>query len=301
MRDFSHWCAQVLRCVHFSPDRKAIEQELSAHYEDSVRDYERVGYEAALARERALRDLGDPEEVGRSLNRAHAPWLGWLWLVSRAGFWLSFWAGVYVVAVHGFLTGSLDAVTCLRNTVFPPEGDLGLYETVKAEREASPDYTWGGPLTTEGSFDTGDYAITLVKGDWWHNEKRDLYEARAIWKVTPKELWYSEPGGWVTWRVYDFLELTTDAGQSLHCFQQKGDFYHQEVPQVEWYEEVFELTGAHWMDPEREGEPIAYGRDLGGWYLSLELTTREQPEWMELTYPIGENGWAWRIDWEVAE
>ena len=28
--------------------------------------------------------VGDPVEIGKALDRVHRPWLGWLWLVSKA-------------------------------------------------------------------------------------------------------------------------------------------------------------------------------------------------------------------------
>lgn len=65
------------------PDRAAIAAELTAHYEDHVRDLERLDYPLKLAKQRALLAMGDPEEVGRGLDRVHKPWLGWLWKVSR--------------------------------------------------------------------------------------------------------------------------------------------------------------------------------------------------------------------------
>ena len=81
------WRDSVLRFVQFRPDHEAIAKELYQHYEDSVLDFERIGYEEALARERALQAMGDPVEVGKGLNKAHKPWLGWL---QKATEWTAF-------------------------------------------------------------------------------------------------------------------------------------------------------------------------------------------------------------------
>ena len=80
---FQIWCERVTNYVRFKPDRYVIAEELKAHYEDHVRDLERIGYEEGLAEERALAAMGDPEEIGRAMDRAHKPWLGWLWIISR--------------------------------------------------------------------------------------------------------------------------------------------------------------------------------------------------------------------------
>lgn len=81
--DFRNWCRQVTDQVRFKPDRAAIEQELTAHYEDHVRDLVRLDYTPELARQRALAAMGDPKTIGKALDRVHKPWLGWLWRLSR--------------------------------------------------------------------------------------------------------------------------------------------------------------------------------------------------------------------------
>nr|WP_325195509.1 permease prefix domain 1-containing protein [uncultured Oscillibacter sp.] len=85
MRDFYRWRDSVVRQMRFKPDRAIVAEELTAHYEDHVKDLERLGYDRSLAESRALDAMGDAEEIGRALDKAHRPWLGWLWLVSRWG------------------------------------------------------------------------------------------------------------------------------------------------------------------------------------------------------------------------
>ena len=99
--DWKEWCSRTVSHVRFKPDRKTIEKELTDHYEDHKRDLERIGYAPKLAAERALRAMGDADAVGEALNRAHKPWLGWLWEVSR------------VLVLSLFL---LTAVILLRNS-----------------------------------------------------------------------------------------------------------------------------------------------------------------------------------------
>lgn len=77
------WVREVLAQVRFWPDHKAIQKELLAHLEDGRADLMRLGYDRRTAEERTLRGMGDPAETGRALDRAHKPWLGWLWQISR--------------------------------------------------------------------------------------------------------------------------------------------------------------------------------------------------------------------------
>ena len=84
LREFYKWRDDVVEQIRFRPDRAAVAEELTAHYEDHVKDLERLGYEHELADQRALGDMGDPVEIGKAMDRVHQPWLGWLWLVSKA-------------------------------------------------------------------------------------------------------------------------------------------------------------------------------------------------------------------------
>ena len=98
--EWKDWCDRAVGHVRFRPDRKAIERELTEHYMDHRQDLRRIGHDPELASQRALRAMGDPDEVGRALDRAHRPWLGWLWEVSRVLAALAL-AGVLWTAVWG--------------------------------------------------------------------------------------------------------------------------------------------------------------------------------------------------------
>ena len=141
MGNFDHWCDAVVRLVRFAPDRPAIARELRDHYEDSVKDYVRVGYEEDLARSRALRDLGDAEEVGRAMDKAHKPWLGRLWQAS--------WVALILTAV--FAAASMYE--------YQLEGMLGRIrlepEPYFENVEVMPD------LPCPGDFESGIYTYTF--------------------------------------------------------------------------------------------------------------------------------------------
>lgn len=104
MWEFRSWRAAVLAQVRFRPDRAAIEAELTAHYEDHVQDLERVGYDRQLAEQRALAAMGDPEEIGRALDKVHKPCLGWIWRLSR---WLMVVLAITAVCAAWFLDGAV--------------------------------------------------------------------------------------------------------------------------------------------------------------------------------------------------
>ena len=85
---FSQWINQVTGCVHFIPDRKSIEKELTDHFQDHVQALLDSGYDLPLAEERALNAMGDAREIGTALNKIHRPWLGWLWKGTQILVWV---------------------------------------------------------------------------------------------------------------------------------------------------------------------------------------------------------------------
>lgn len=58
MEHFSDWRDKVTAQVRFWPDRESIAKELTAHYEDHVRDLARLDYPIELAQQRALLAMG---------------------------------------------------------------------------------------------------------------------------------------------------------------------------------------------------------------------------------------------------
>ncbi|MGI6031142.1 MAG: hypothetical protein ACOX7F_06535 [Eubacteriales bacterium] len=79
------WLERATRLIRFGPDRRAAEEELDAHWEDSLeqllRDHPEM--ERQEAEQRVAGRMGDPDEVGRALARLHRPWWGWLWRASQ--------------------------------------------------------------------------------------------------------------------------------------------------------------------------------------------------------------------------
>ena len=60
-------------------EREAIRAELSAHIEDHICGLLELDYPEDLAEERTMARMGDPEEVGRELDKQYANQF-WLWL-----------------------------------------------------------------------------------------------------------------------------------------------------------------------------------------------------------------------------
>ena len=57
-------------------EREAVRRELDGHIEDHMEALRELGYDEALAQERTMAAMGDPEEVGRELEKQYP--LRWL-------------------------------------------------------------------------------------------------------------------------------------------------------------------------------------------------------------------------------
>ena len=92
-------------------ERLAIRAEIDGHIEDHMEGLLELGYEPALAEERALAAMGDPKEVGRELNRQYTGW-GWV-LLSRAAVLLTAVLCIQALLGLGILGNLWDSV-CAR-------------------------------------------------------------------------------------------------------------------------------------------------------------------------------------------
>lgn len=185
--NFQTWSQTVTDQVRFQPDRQEIAKELAAHYEDHVRDLERLGYERSLAEERSLKAMGDPEEVGRAMDKAHKPLLGWLWEASR---------GLILLAL----------VLLLGNTAFSGRGWPDLQDWSLFSRQEGRHADWEvTELACPAPFQAGAYTISVDRA-WYQiteNGKGLLYLDVTC---RTKQFWLDSPDLW------DTLEATDSNG-----------------------------------------------------------------------------------------
>ncbi len=93
---------EVVSHVRFVFDRKKIRQELAEHMEDLYADLLSQEIPPEHAAELMVDYMGDSEELGKELNKAHNPVLGYVWLWVRRLFILIFIAfGLPVISVGG--------------------------------------------------------------------------------------------------------------------------------------------------------------------------------------------------------
>lgn len=91
MEEFLKSLTEQIRCVKA---REGVAHELSDHILDQAQAYEKSGIEHEKAVEMAVREMGDPVEIGVSLDRIHRPQIDWKMILLT--FALSI-AGLFVI------------------------------------------------------------------------------------------------------------------------------------------------------------------------------------------------------------
>ena len=89
-------------------ERAAARSELEDHIEDHMAALLELGYDEALAEERTMATMGDPEEVGRALDAQYP--LGWL-VVGRIALVLTVVVCIQAALGFGILFNAVDSVT----------------------------------------------------------------------------------------------------------------------------------------------------------------------------------------------
>lgn len=72
----------VISFIKFPFDREDIKEELEGHILDKIDFYLEEGHELEEAENLAIKDMGDPEEIGKDLNKEHNPIIGWIWKIT---------------------------------------------------------------------------------------------------------------------------------------------------------------------------------------------------------------------------
>ncbi|MBU5256215.1 permease prefix domain 1-containing protein [Tissierella praeacuta] len=94
----------VLSYIKFPFDREDIKLEMEAHILHKINYYMEQGYHEEKAEELAVKDMGNPKEIGIQLNKEHNPIIGWLWRITNIA------VSIFIV-INIFIIGSMTIVT----------------------------------------------------------------------------------------------------------------------------------------------------------------------------------------------
>ena len=273
MREFYKWRDAVVEQVRFRPDRDAIAKELTAHYEDHVRDLERLGYDHALAEERTMRCMGDPVEIGKALDRVHRPWLGWLWLVSKV------LAVVSMIVV--LLYGGSNYITIVQDLNWPEkEAD---FEAEGYLSDPDSPYFTRVAVTKGGSTEVCGYTFSIPYAALWKDTlDNSYYNATIVLAVRDRRFWDDAPDP-----ALRIMNAVDSFGDRYLAVQTKWDLSNAAY-QENWDGLVRLSMGQRARTPFYEE------------YIVSVDGIDQRPEYLDLICDSGE-GFVLRVEWEVTE
>lgn len=106
MEEFIRTITEQIRYVKV---REGVARELSDHILDQAQAYEAGGEASEKALERAVREMGDPVEIGVALDRVHRPQPEWRLLLMTFAFSI---LGVAILWATGYLSGNTVGGQC---------------------------------------------------------------------------------------------------------------------------------------------------------------------------------------------
>lgn len=121
--DWEEYLKQVLSHVKFKYDHNSIYFELRDHMEDRYENFLKEGMEAEQAKKAALTCMGDADAIGEELNKAHSPFLGWVWRSIRT---------VFIILVILNILPFLSLIT---------SGFISIFESYENKTDSSLVYT----------------------------------------------------------------------------------------------------------------------------------------------------------------
>lgn len=79
--DIKTYLNNVCKEIKYEPAKKAISEELELHIKEVKENYINDSIDEKLAEEKAVNQMGNAEEIGKSLNKIHKPQLDWKLLI----------------------------------------------------------------------------------------------------------------------------------------------------------------------------------------------------------------------------
>ena len=247
------FCAQVCEQVRFRPDHAAIRAELAAHWEDHAAALMERGLSPEEAARRALEAMGDPEEIGKELDKSHSPLLGWFQICFRIAVW-----GLAVLVLLFTLP---QAGTIAEDLAAPLHdgGHLDEFLTHDEEYDIVADLTPGAVWHYEG------YAFSIPRALVVRASDGSLSLHYAV-KAVHRNPWHKNPVFW------DWLWAEDDLGNTYSSYGQVVPYQSSAVrssgTSTRWY--PFVSYYSMWVDRldpaaekltlrfDRYGEPAIY-------------------------------------------
>ena len=169
----------VLSHIKYPFVREEIKKELKDHILDKACYYREEGYDWKEAESLAIKDMGDPKEIGSLLNKEHNPIIGWLITVTST-------LVALLILINSFMVGPLFLVSTITTISTNP-----------AKRIPKEDIVYKIDVNEKVQID--DRVIKFT--DVIYDKKGELH---IIYKYYDKKFW--RIGGWSLGSIGDISD-----------------------------------------------------------------------------------------------
>lgn len=258
----TQWCVYATDQIRYSPDRKAVHEELRQHLDDRSEDFLAKGFSGEEAIEKTLDAMGDPAELAPLLAQIHRPFWGYAQDVCK---WM-----FRIAAFLAILFTIWYTVNHPPNFRYSQPDDDGWYRTI-AERPY-PNITYVHHDTSGAVLRDSGYSLSLIKAmtvEYTDKSYEPLYFQIRVqtpfpWQRSPEIgalLWAEDSLGN---RYATYLE-----GRSSNSNYHVYTYFLHTAPLTYVYEgEIRGLpdNGVSWVDIHysRDGRDMVWHIDLTG-------------------------------------
>lgn len=95
---------QVLKHVKFIVDHRSIKRELRSHINDLIEEHNWQSLSIDELNNHIMEEMGNPDDIGKELNKIHHPIIGYVWVITRAIFIVILCLSLYNVYQSFILT-----------------------------------------------------------------------------------------------------------------------------------------------------------------------------------------------------
>lgn len=216
---FDTYCSQVCGQLRYRPGRAGVRAELLSHMEDRAEALTAQGADPSAAAQQAVAAMGDPEELGRALDRVHPPLLCWGELVSRV------WVFLLAIPVALILVPTL-ALTLFRAIVHPSPRDLPQDQIVRASTEEQRVVIGERVVVVTDAVVTADGTLHLYTLNYYKNPLTYGWTFTGFRVSDEDGTRYhgnsSTLGGLISYGVDEYSGFPTDCDTAILTYQNAG-------------------------------------------------------------------------------
>lgn len=251
------WVDAATRRIRFSPDRARVCGELMAHMRDAIDERMAAGMDEKEAEARAVKAMGDAEEVAERMARLYRPFWGFLWKYSRVPAFLAAFYLLFAVAFGGLLrSGWLDT--------YDPEPYMNQLNADNVDILAD--------LRPTARASAGGYVISVPRLRMYEWEEGGERQISFVLRISSRNPWLASP------MFYRYVYATDDLGNTYLWRNYDNGFPKPETAGNLAHRGLFSSHAELWVsEVDRNATVITFRYDGFGQSFALEVPLEVTP------------------------